>query len=211
MEIKNIIFDLGNVLIDLDLERTDRELERVLGKNFKDKLRDRGSEKVFEAFELGQISEAKFLSILSRASEKPVTELEIIAAWNAMLIGFEPIRFMLIETLESLGYQMFVLSNTNQIHLRWVYQRLQYKHRIKDFDQRFFIKTYYSHLIHLRKPSIDIYKFVLSDANLLASETLFIDDNADNIRGAAAAGLQTFLHPIGVEIGTTLPPLLGLR
>ena len=206
--IKNIIFDLGNVLIDLDLAKTDSELERVLGSRFRRGLSENGAELVFEQFEMGLLSEDSFVDILRSCSHSAASRTTIIDAWNAMLLGFQTQRFEMLKNLQQAGYQLFVLSNTNTTHLEWVYQHLEKAHGIMDFDQQFFTKTYYSHLLRLRKPNTNIYEFVLQDASISPSETLFIDDNADNIFGAKAVGLQTVLHPIGVEISTTIQQYL---
>ena len=99
-------------------------------------------------------------------------------------------------------YNVYLLSNTNKTHVDWVdgYLKTVYGFSIQDFDERFFHKSYYSHLIHLRKPNDNIYEFVLQNAGIRAEYTLFIDDNAHNIEGAKRIGLQTILHPVGDEI-----------
>jgi glucose-1-phosphatase len=201
--IKNIIFDLGNVIIDLDLKRSETELKRILGKDMRQKLAEKGQADIFERYEMGLSSETNFLNTLQSIHNQPVAYRRLIDAWNAMLLRTPMHRLLFLEQLKE-KYQVFLLSNTNQTHLDWVYDDLQKTYGITNFEERFFHKAYYSHLIHLRKPNANIYEYVLQDANILASETLFIDDNADNIAGAKSLGIQTIHHKIGAEIVSVL-------
>ena len=122
-----------------------------------------------------------------------------------MLLQIPVHRFTMLRRLKE-KYNVFLLSNTNETHINWVdgYLRTVYNFTIEDFDARYFHKSYYSHLINLRKPNTNIYDYVLQDAGLKAEETLFIDDNFHNIEGAKKVGLQTYLHPIGFEIADVL-------
>jgi glucose-1-phosphatase len=97
-------------------------------------------------------------------------------------------------------YTLYVLSNTNQTHIDWVHEDLKKNHHISEYEQRFFTKVYYSHEIHLRKPDVEIYEYVLQNANLNAAETLFIDDNYDNVQAAQSIGIQVIHHLLGNEI-----------
>lgn len=197
--IKNIIFDLGNVIIDLDLAKTDSELATLLGEDFIEKLKSQNKQIIFNEFEMGLCSEREFIETLQSVANQVVSYRRLVDAWNAMLLKTPLHRLEMLEKLKS-EYQVFLLSNTNETHLAWVYDDLSKMYGILDFDTRFFHKPYYSHIINLRKPNTDIYEFVLKDAGLVASETLFIDDNADNIAGANKVGIKTLLHPIGHEI-----------
>ncbi len=202
--IKNIIFDLGNVIIDLDIERTWQHLKHWLGDDYSLKLKNiRPDDDIFIQFEIGAITEETFFETLRSLSDVPLSIRQLKEAWNAMLIQIPAPRFDMLTRLKD-KYNVFLLSNTNKTHVDWVdgYLRTVYGFSIQDFDERFFHKSYYSHLIHLRKPDENIYEFVLQDAGLKAENTLFIDDNADNIEGARRVGLKTHLHPIGEEIVT---------
>lgn len=203
MTIKNIIFDLGNVIIDLDLPRSEQELIKLIGKKQLETIV--AETNILERFEIGIVSEEIFLTTLKGTQN--LENQAIIDAWNAMLLGLPAHRLDMLEALKN-KYNVYLLSNTNKIHLDWVYQYLEKRYNIKDFEERFFHKAYYSHLINLRKPNTNIYEYVLADAKMNAQETLFIDDNADNIEGAKYLGIQTILHPIGDEIVTVLSKLL---
>jgi putative hydrolase of the HAD superfamily len=208
--IKNIIFDLGNVIIDLDLERSEYELKRILGEDMREKLAAEGHAEIFERFEMGLCSEDEFLSVLQSVGNQQVSFRRLIDAWNAMLIYTPKHRLEMLSGLKS-KYNVFLLSNTNETHLRWVHDDLARTHGIHDFETRFFHKPYYSHLVQLRKPNLNIYEFVLQDANLLPEETLFIDDNAANIAAAKSLGIQTIHHAIGAEVVDVLTSYLVKR
>ncbi len=208
--VKNIIFDLGNVIIDLDIDRTWLSLKHWLGDDFETKLKDVSPDNdIFIQFEIGKISEEAFFETLRELIDAPLSIKVLKEAWNAMLLQIPPQRFDMLSQLKEL-YNVFLLSNTNKTHVDWVdgYLRTVYNFTIQDFDERYFHKPYYSHLIHLRKPDTDIYEYVLKDAQLNADETLFIDDNAHNIEGAKKVGLQTILHEIGAEIVDVMQPYL---
>lgn len=200
--IKTIVFDLGNVIIDLDIERTWSSLEHYLGSDFFEKIKKIYPDgDLFVDYEVGQISEKTFFDNLQSASEHPLSVRALREAWNAMLLGINPERFELLLRLKE-KYNVFLLSNTNATHVNFVdgYLRTVHGFSIQEFDTRYFHRVYYSHLIGLRKPNRNIYDFVIQDAKILPSETLFIDDNSDNIKGVIEAGWNGYLHLIGEEI-----------
>ncbi len=200
--IKTIVFDLGNVIIDLDIERTWSSLKHYLGDNFFDTLKEiYPNGDVFIDFEIGIISEKTFFETLQLASEQPLSIRALTEGWNAMLLTINPERFKMLLRLKE-KYAVFLLSNTNETHVNFVdgYLQTVFGFSIKEFDARYFNRVYYSHLIHLRKPNVSIYDYVINDAQIKPSETLFIDDNADNIKGVLTAGWHGYLHTIGEEI-----------
>ena len=161
--IKNIIFDLGNVIIDLDLERTWLQLKHWLGDDYETILKTRLPDKdIFIQFEIGKISEEEFFETLRNATETPLSIRHLKEAWNAMLLQIPVHRFTMLRRLKE-KYNVFLLSNTNETHINWVdgYLRTVYNFTIEDFDARYFHKSYYSHLINLRKPNTNIYDYVL--------------------------------------------------
>lgn len=200
--IKTIVFDLGNVIIDLDIERTWLSLQHHLGDGFAEKIKaiyPNGD--IFIDYEVGLISEKTFFDTLQNAAEHPLSIRTLTEAWNAMLLTINPIRFKMLTDLKE-KYTVFLLSNTNETHVNFVdgYLQTVYGFSIEAFNTRYFHRVYYSHLIHLRKPNRNIYDYVINDAQISPSETLFIDDNADNIKGVIEAGWHGYLHPIGKEI-----------
>jgi putative hydrolase of the HAD superfamily len=108
-----------------------------------------------------------------------------------MLLDIPPSRLEFLRFLKD-HYRMFLLSNTNQIHLDQVNKILHDVCGKKDF-LHFFERTYYSHLMKKRKPDYEIFEQVLIENNLLAEETLFIDDSSENLHGASSLGIKTLL------------------
>jgi glucose-1-phosphatase len=201
--VKNIIFDLGNVLLDIDIPATERALHHLFGENAEKALKKCHADNIFNLYETGKMGEKAFFQHIRAASEKNITDAQIKKAWNAMLLDFTPARLERLAQLKK-KYNLYLLSNTNTTHLVWFRHLLKEKYGIPDFETRFFVKAYYSHKIKLRKPTAEIYEYVVKDAALNPAETLFIDDNADNIAAAQQAGWQTILHPIGAEVVVAL-------
>lgn len=200
--IKNLIFDFGNVIIDLDIERTWASLKHFVGDDYAQKLKAAyPTGDVFVDFEVGKISEETFLETLRSVSNAPLNIRQVKEAWNAMLLTIKPERFDMLLHLRK-NYRVFLLSNTNETHLSFVdgYLRTIYGFDIQHFSKTYFDKAYYSHIIGLRKPNDNIYEFVLNDADLKAEESLFFDDVPENTEGAKRVGLNVYLHRIGDEI-----------
>ena len=192
MDYKNLIFDFGNVLFDLDLPRIEQELRRLSGADFeaaREKLR---RDRIFELYETGGLSTAEFVEALRFAGPIPLSEAAVIGAWNSIFIEMPRRRFELLLQLRQ-RYQVFLLSNINDLHERWIADYMQREHCIHDFEHRYFDAVYYSHLIRLRKPDREIYEYVLADAEILPEESLFIDDLEVNIEAARQLGIHAEL------------------
>jgi glucose-1-phosphatase len=188
-EIKNIIFDLGGVLIDVDYKKTINSFIELGIKNFEEMYSQVNANQLFESLETGKISESDFFEAIKKESITPLSNTQIETAWNAMLLDFHAESLSFLENI-SAKYKIFLLSNTNSIHQRCfnqVFTRDTGKHCLDNY----FIKAYYSHLIHMRKPHLEIYNYVLKDAGIMAADTLFIDDSINNIEGAKKLGIQT--------------------
>jgi HAD superfamily hydrolase (TIGR01509 family) len=201
MKIKNIIFDLGAVLLNLDMLRTEAAFAALIGDKKLHQIIQRQlfEQNLFSKFETNEIREKEFIETLQAVTPHPVNENQIRTAWSAMLLDFPVQRIEMLKNLKSEGYKIFLLSNINSIHLQDVYANFHEEHGALNFDQ-LFDKPYYSHLIGRRKPDTDTYRFVLDDAGIEAAQTLFIDDNADNISGARKAGLHTIHHEANGDI-----------
>lgn len=189
--IKNIIFDLGGVLLNIDYHKSLEAFEALGYKNFEKMFTQFKADELFQNLETGKISANDFYEKLRAASVKPVTNQQLENAWNAMLISMrkESIDFLKILSPQ---FRLFLLSNTNEIHYAAFTKMLQVETGAASLEP-FFIKTYYSHEIHLRKPDRDIYEFVLKDTGILAAETLFIDDTITNFPEAEKLGIKTHL------------------
>jgi HAD superfamily hydrolase (TIGR01509 family) len=189
--IKNIIFDLGNVLLDIDYNKTIAAFERLGFENFRNAYAPEKMAPVFEDIETGKISEEELYHTVKSLSTKPLSTEQIKHAWNALLLDF---RVESLEYLKKLPvkYKLYLLSNTNSIHLTAFNEILQREGQNQTLES-YFTKAYYSNIIGFRKPYPECYQFVLEDAGIKPGETLFIDDLPVNIAGARAVGLQTHL------------------
>lgn len=204
-EAKNIIFDLGGVLFDIDIRKT-REAFIQLGFNrFDDMYTQYSADPLFANLETGKISADDFCSELVAKSGNGLDPRQIITAWNALLIGFRKQSVLFLQKLQP-HYSIYLLSNTNSIHQDAFMAVFETETGLSGNFNQLFTKAYYSHEIGYRKPNADIFEYVLADAGLRASETLFIDDSYNNIDAAKALGFKTHLMLPGESI-ETLPEL----
>lgn len=184
--IRNIIFDLGGVLLDIDYLRTIRAFSELGLANPEEAFSKANQAEIFRLFECGQVSESVFLSHLQ--SEMPEAKNEgLITGWNAMLGGFPKQRLDFIESINS-KYNCYVLSNTNIIHQREFERIIEGVVGWENFASAF-KKIYYSHEMGLRKPDISIFLKVLEEQGLNPKETCFIDDSPQHVRAAVQAGI----------------------
>ena len=202
---KNLIFDLGGVLIDLDMPKTEKAFYELGITDLPDMLAVVHDHDIFLKLETGDLSPDDFVEALLKQSSKPVEKQSVVDAWNALLLNFRPES---LDFLEKAGahYNIFLLSNTNAIHeisFKEQYEKL----RSKKMDD-LFTKPYYSHKMGLRKPDKEIFEFVLNDSGLEANETIFIDDNAMNIATAQSLGIGTLHLTPGKRVEKELAWLL---
>jgi len=206
--IKNIIFDFGGVLLNLDYHLTFQKMEEVMGVKITKQDIPAHIFKIMLGYEKGEINTETFLWNLQKESAKLTPQPDkLIKAWNAMLLGWNTDRFQFLEDLRK-DYGIYLLSNTNDLHLEWVYKDLKRNHSIEDFDSRYFDQTFYSHLMRMRKPEAQIYEKVINDTGIDPMSTLFIDDNQDNVLKAREVGLNATWHDPKLEIIDMLPKYL---
>lgn len=187
-QITNIVFDLGEVIIDLNIPGTIQKFADQSGKSLEEVRKIYSASDVFLNYEKGLISDEQFRSGANQLLGTSYADEEFDSTWNGMLYRLPPERLQLLKRLSS-RYRIFLLSNTNAIHLRQFTKMVQAVSGEKSMDA-YFEKAYYSHLIKMRKPDAEIFEFVLKDSKLDAAQTLFLDDNEDNISGARACGIQ---------------------
>lgn len=191
--IKNIIFDLGGVILNIDFKQTELAFAKLGVGDFNAYYTLQTSVPLFHDLETGNITTAIFYDKLRELLKLPLPNEDIQHAWNALLLDFPKER---IEWLKSIRkkYKIYLLSNTNQIHYD-AFTAL-YKQQIGDGNfNDLFIKAFYSHEIRLRKPAKESFEFVLKQEDLIADETVFIDDLLPNIESAKKIGLQTIYLP----------------
>lgn len=186
--IKNIIFDLGGVLLNIDYQRTNKAFTDLGVKNFTELYSQFHANTLFEDLETGRVTEAGFLEQLRPHLPEGTTDQQIIAAWNAMLLDYPVARLQLLQQLRQ-HYNLYLLSNTNAIHLKAVNAILEKSRGIPSLAA-FFDRSYYSHLIGFRKPEKEAYQLILDENNLQSAETLFIDDTLPNVDAALQLGIQ---------------------
>jgi glucose-1-phosphatase len=190
-ELKNIIFDLGAVLINIDYKKTESAFIKLGYENFEAMYSQLHSNEIFEKLETGKISNEDFYNELVALNSKNITPLQIKNAWNEILLDWRKESLRFLETL-STQYKLFLLSNTNAIHQEAFNISLHAETGRGSIDN-LFTKAYYSHEIHLRKPNADIFEFVAKDTSININETLFIDDSSNNIDTAKQLGFKTHL------------------
>ena len=179
---KNIIFDLGGVLVGFDRQRSIDAFERIGCGKVADYIRDHRTEDLFYRIELGEISTHDFCEEVRLMTATNADDEAIIEAWNVLLKPVTTERLQRLRELREKGHRLFLLSNTNDMH--WQYCG----HQLDGCFERVFL----SYEMRLAKPDTAIFAEVLRQAEIDASDTLFIDDNADNIAAAASLGIQTF-------------------
>ena len=188
--IKNIFFDLGGVLINLDKERCVhefqklgvQEIEEQIGRSFKSGL--------FLRLEEGTITPDGFRNEIRKMTDKQLTNNEIDAAWNSFLVDIPHSKLELLLKLRK-HYRVFMLSNTNKIHFD--YMKFHDFSSIAGFSiDDYFEKCYLSHELHLSKPDKEIFEAVIKDSKILPQESLFLDDNRQNIERARNLGFRTY-------------------
>ena len=186
--INTIIFDIGNVLIDIDYEVMVAEFAKIASVDFHQIVTYSHQDRVFDQYEKGQISSAQFRDTLRRYLKPGVTDEEIDAAWNSILIHYPAEKFELLKKLRS-QYQIFALSNINELHIAAIDVQVQKQFGAADMSS-YFDHAFYSHEMGHRKPEKEIYQIVLEERALEPSGTLFIDDKLENINAAAALGIR---------------------
>ncbi|MEO8887365.1 MAG: HAD family phosphatase [Mucilaginibacter sp.] len=190
--IKNIIFDYGNVIFDIDFTRVQQAWKNLGITNAHEFYGHRQQDPVFNLLERGEISPADFRDRIREISQKPdLTDQQIDDAWNAIFVGIPPGNHELLQKVNA-KYRTFLLSNINAIHYDYVHQYLQEEFGIPKNDH-LFEKVYYSHLTGKRKPEPEIFEQVLHENNLDPAETLFIDGSPQHLETAKKLGMQTYL------------------
>lgn len=187
--IKNIIFDLGAVVLNIDYLATQRAFTSLGLPDDAAFYSKQSQSDVFDLLETGKISGADFIETIQGMLPSRVPDQQIIDAWNAIILDFPLRRLQILQQLQ-LHYSIFLLSNTNEIHEKKFNEVLQQTCGYPSLAV-FFDKVYLSHRVGLRKPNPEIFQLVLDQNNLLPAETLFIDDSPQHIEAAKALGIQT--------------------
>jgi putative hydrolase of the HAD superfamily len=195
--IKNIVFDFGDIFINLDKKLFAEELQKLhISQESEEML------PILQQYEMGLVSTDKFLTFFEERLS--VSQDKLKRAWNSILLDFPKERLRFIQNLsESKKYRLFLLSNTNDLHISWIQQNwgMEEYNAFKICFEQFYL----SHEINLRKPNNNIYEFVLTSNDLEPKETLFIDDTKENTDAAKALGIHIWNLKPGKEDVLELP------
>ena len=191
MEIENIIFDLDGVIVDVFPEETERAFEEKLGISKDNINRMNLTEGFAKVFEAGKVSMQTFRNSVRHYSRNELSDEQIDEAWNKMIGDLVPGSLDLLEDIAK-NKNIYLLSNTNPIHLAKFKENIESKIDFTSFN-KIFKGAYYSHKIGWRKPKVEAFSYVINKNRLDKQKTLFIDDKLENIESAQKYGLKT-LH-----------------
>ncbi|MDR1672498.1 MAG: HAD family phosphatase [Bacteroidales bacterium] len=196
--IRNIIFDLGNVVIRLAPEHTIKQFQSLGISDFDSIYTLMKQSEIFDRFDTGKITPVAFREAIRQYAGLPLSDRQIDDAWCAMLLDFPDENIALLRKLRT-RYKLFILSNTNQIHIDR-YLDMLCSEKGTPLLPDLFDHTYYSHEIGYRKPDKAAFEYVLHAENLKAAETVYIDDLEHNVTGARKVGLQAYHFLTGTRL-----------
>jgi len=208
IKVKNIIFDLGGLFIDVYMHRFPDKIAERLGSTALESLQGLQQQGFFDRYEVGGLSTNDFLEELQQELNAGLSLDFYAAAWNAILGEVQPAQLMLLEPMRS-EFNIVLLSNTNDLHVDALEHDFAKKHAGARLDG-FFDQVYYSQRIGERKPNRAAFAHVLQEQGFVAAETIFIDDSPGHLLGAQAAGIHTLLHPSNTDLRPTIAKIKGL-
>ena len=197
---RNIIFDLGGVLVDLNFQRMQGEL-RKLGADssaffVKSGAKDSSSicnglsvSNLIKGYQTGDIETDELVGLMQKCCAKTVSRDEIIRVWNSCLDGLPKERLEMVKSLREKGYRTYILSNINDLHWEYIKQEYFEKQGCKVSD--LFDYAFCSHEVHMAKPVPEIYRHVLTEIGTDGADFLFIDDSAVNVEVANKEGIPS--------------------
>jgi putative hydrolase of the HAD superfamily len=194
---KQLIFDLGNVLYDIDFTKMYKAFDALGVPNFENHFTLNKSDQIFFDLEKGLINQKEFCNSFNTLYKLSLSHHQIIDAWNSLLVGYRKESIDWVKEHNG-QFDTFLYSNTNQIH--YDYFIPQFSRQIGGNFENLFKTPYYSHKMGQRKPDPASFQFILDKEGLKAEETLFIDDNEPNIIAAASIGLQVLYLKPGMRV-----------
>ena len=201
--IKALIFDFGDVFINLDKQGTIKKTKELFGYDIITEKKNKNNQAIFKTnddYEKGLITTEEFVSFYC-SFFKNVKPQQVISLWNSLIKDFPKHRLEFIKRLKNeKQFELILLSNTNELHIDYIKQHVSF---YEDFKSCF-NKFYLSHEIHLRKPNADIFEFVLNESNLKAKDCFFIDDTKQNTEAAERLGIRSWNIDEHSEDVTTL-------
>lgn len=203
--IKALVFDMGGVLVDLDLEDCKNAFKEILGYDKIDDILDACHQKgIYGDLEEGTLSPEEFRRIVLADSRPGSTEEDVDKAMWHILVGIEPYKADMLKRLSE-KYDLYLLSNNNSICLPC--SSGMFTDAGVPLD-KIFRKCFYSFEMKALKPSERFYKAVISEIGLPSEQMLFIDDSQKNVDGAVAAGLPAIYYRPGTDLCALLAEAL---
>ena len=196
-EIRNIIFDLGGVLLNIDPQRTIDAFAKLGMPQLVSNSGLSYDHDIFFRMEQGQISPDEFRNGIQKLLPKPVSNEAIDEAWTAMLLDFPEIRVQLVKKMAK-SYRIFLFSNTNAIHVAKYHANFRKQHGFE--VSSLFEKDFYSNEIGFRKPTAESFQEIIRLSGIDPKESLFIDDSKQNVDAAIASGLNGFWLEPGQKV-----------
>jgi len=209
MSYQAIVFDFGNIFLDLNYERCFDRFTKLLGFEISKNTVPEALLKTFNLHEMGKITDEEWIWAFQKINDQ-IKPREIIDAWNDLLIGVPSHRLPFIENVRK-DYKVYMLSNINAVHEAWVDRHMKEVHKVDDFKNDYFDRYFYSHHLGMRKPNDDIYLHVektLEDDGII--DFLFIDDTVANVETAKRLGWKAVIHDPKLEITERLNRYLQL-
>ena len=189
-KIKNIIFDLGGVVLDIDENIVYKELEKM-GLRTSELAHSKEFMDIMSKFDTGIYTAPTFRKKTKAIlGQEKMTDQKFDSIWNSMLLDIPRERIAALEQIRK-HYKIFLMSNSNEIHYDLYVRDLQLRFGYNEFDE-LFNKSYFSFAEHLEKPNPRFFELILDHEHLLPEETLFIDDTAENINVAKSLGINTY-------------------
>lgn len=196
--IKNIIFDFGGVLYRIRYQNIPEAFAQCGLPNFESIYSKQHQNSVMDQYEEGLISTEEFRAYIRTLCPTPLTDPQIDACWNAILLGFPEAHETLLQKA-SRHYSLYLFSNTNQLNYEQFRADMRRQFGYDIFD-RHFKKCYFSQILHIRKPKREGFMKILEENHLRPEETLFIDDSPQHLVGAQSCGLQTLHLADGMDL-----------
>lgn len=187
---KNIIFDLGNVLVKLDEQATLRGFEKLGMGRFEHIRENPEALRLFQGMGIGKVTDQEFFDGFRKLTGSNATDSQIADATNAMLLFIPDEKKQILLSLRAAGYKTYLLSNTINLHWCYCVDKLfpMDGYTVNDY----FDRTFVSQKMHMKKPDDEIFQAVITQAGIVPKETLFIDDLAVNCEAAERNGLHSF-------------------
>lgn len=204
--IKAIIFDMGGVLVDLDIEDCKKVFKETLGYDDIDQIIDACHQKgIYGDLEEGTLSAEEFRSIVLAGSRSGATPEMVDEAMSHILVGIQPYKVQMLKKLAQ-EYDLYMLSNNNAICLP--YSRAMFAEAGIPLED-IFKKCFFSFEMKALKPSAAFYKAVVEQIGLPAEEMFFIDDSQRNVDGSVAAGLPAVYYEPGTDLEALISGVLN--